>query len=97
MLPIATEYFTGVIDRFEGDLAVILLEADGEVVDEKVLERDEFPDDGAHADAILDVELIDGEITDLSYDREKTVQRKDRAQSRFDRLAKRLPKDSDEE
>lgn len=92
-----TENFTGVIDRFEGDLAVILLEADGEVVDEKTLEREELPDDGAHADAVLDVELTDGEVTDVSYDREETVQRKERAQSRFDRLAKRPPNDSDSE
>lgn len=92
-----TEQFIGVIDRFEGDLAVILLEADGDVVDEKVVERDELPERAAHVDAILDVEFTDGEITDLSYDQEETVRRKDHTQSRFDRLAKRPPNESDRE
>ena len=92
-----TQRFTGVIDRFEADLAVILLEEDGNVVDEKVVERDELPTEAAHADAVLDVELTDGEITALSYDRDETVRRKDRAQSRFDRLAKRPPNEDDDE
>ena len=92
-----TKHVTGVIDRFEADLAVILLEEDGAVVDEKVVERDELPSEADHADAVLDVELTDGEITELSYDRDETVRRKDRAQSRFDRLAERPPNENDDE
>jgi hypothetical protein len=90
-----TQQFTGVIDRFEEDLAVILLEADGEVVDELVLAREELPTEAAHSDAVLAVTLIDGEVTDLSYNPTETTDRKERAQSRFDRLARRPPNDDD--
>lgn len=90
-----TQQFTGVIDRFEDDLAVILLEADREVVDEIVLERDEIPAEAAHPDAVLEVTLTDGEVTDLSYDAAETADRKNRAQSRFDRLAERPPSEDD--
>jgi len=59
-----TQYYTGVIDRFEDDLAVILLEDDGDVVDELVLDRGDLPTDAAHEDAILEVTLEDGEVTE---------------------------------
>lgn len=90
-----TEQFTGVIDRFEDDLAVILLEANGEVVDEIVLECEVIPTEAAHPDAVLEVTLVNGEVTELSYDAVETTDRKDRAQSRFDRLAER-PSSEDE-
>ncbi len=92
----ATHYYTGVIDRFEEDLAVILLEAEGDVVDELVLDRDELPADAAHVDAVLEVTLDDGEVTDLVYDADETATRKDQAQSRFDRLSERPPSDDDD-
>lgn len=92
----ATHYYTGVIDRFEDDLAVILLEADGDVVDELILDREDLPEDAAHVNAILEVTLEDGELTDLVYDAAETENRKDRAQSRFDRLAERPPSDDDD-
>ena len=87
----STQQFTGVIDRFEEELAVILLEADGEIVDEIVLDRAELPAAAGHPDAVLAVTLTDGEVTELSYDAAETEARKDRAQSRFDRLAERPP------
>ncbi len=92
-----TQYYTGVIDRFEDDLAVILLEDDGDVVDELVLDRGDLPTDAAQEDAILEVTLEDGEVTDLVYDATETENRKDRAQSRFDRLSERPPSDDDSE
>ncbi len=90
-----TQHYTGVIDRFEDDLAVILLEKDGEVVDELVLDRSDLPSDAAQEDAILDVTLEDGEVTDLVYDPAETENRKNRAQSRFDRLSERPPSDDE--
>jgi len=90
-----TQQFTGVIDRFEEELAVILLEADGEVVDEIVLDRGELPPGAAHPDAILEVTLTDGEVMELSYDPVETIDRKERAQSRFDRIAERPPDDEE--
>lgn len=90
-----TTHYIGVIDRFEDDLAVILLEADGEVVDELVLDRADLPVDADHPDAVLEVTLTDGEVSDLVYDPAETRVRKERAQSRFDRLAERPPSDDD--
>lgn len=92
----STHTFTGVIDRFEDTLAVILIEAGGEVVDEVVLDRAELPTDAAHSDAVLEVTLTDsGEVTALAYDPAETADRKEQAQSRFDRLAERPPKDEE--
>lgn len=91
----STKQFTGVIDRFEEDLAVILLEEDGEVVDEIVLDRAKLPDEAAHQDAVLEVTLTEGEVTELSYDPAETDDRTERAQSRFDRLAERPPSDEE--
>lgn len=90
-----TNHYTGVIDRFEDDKAVILLEADGDVVDELVLDRAQLPVDADHPDAILEVVLTDGEVTDIVYDPTETTARKELAQSRFDRLAERPPSDDD--
>ncbi len=87
----STNTFTGVIDRFEEDLAVILLEDDGDVIDELVLDREEIPAEAAHPDVVLEVIPTDGEVTDLVYDASKTTERKEQAQSRFDRLAERPP------
>ena len=88
--------FTGVVDRFEDDLAVILLEAAGGVIDEVVLDRTELPADAAHPDAILEVTLTnDGEVTAIEYDPTETADRKEQAQSRFDRLAERPPSDDE--
>jgi len=71
-----TQYYTGVIDRFEDDLAVILLEDDGDVVDELVLDRGDLPTDAAQEDAILEVTLEDGEVTDLVYDADRDENRR---------------------
>lgn len=90
-----THHYTGVLDRFEEDLAVILLEDDGEVVDEVVLDRSELPADAAHQDAVLDVTVTDGEVADLVYEAAKTAERTEQAQSRFDRLAERPPSDDE--
>ncbi|GAB7093923.1 DUF3006 domain-containing protein [Halolamina litorea] len=93
----STHQFTGVIDRFEDDLAVILLEACGEVIDEVVLDRAELPADGAETNAVLTVTLTsDGEVAALEYEPGETTGRKEKAQSRFDRLAERQPKDDEQ-
>jgi len=92
----STHQFTGVIDRFEDDLAVILVEACGEVIDEVVLDRAELPADGTETNAVLTITLTnDGEVAALEYDPTETVDRKEQAQSRFDRLAERPPSDDD--
>ena len=82
--------YLAVLDRFEGDLAVLLLEADEETVGDVVAERDRLPDAARHADAVLRVVVEDGRLVDARYDERTTRERSDRAQSRFDRLSRRL-------
>lgn len=88
--------YTAVVDRFEGDLAVLLLEADGETVGERVLDRERLPEAGRHVDAVLTVELDDGDVASLDYEPETTESRAENAQRRFDELSQRPPSRTDE-
>lgn len=91
-----TSQYIGVLDQFEDDLAVILLEQDGDVVDEQGIDRDDLPAGGDHVDAVFQITRDDsGAILELEYDAETTRTRKERAQSRFDRLAERPPTDDE--
>ncbi|WP_339102830.1 DUF3006 domain-containing protein [Haloterrigena salinisoli] len=55
-----TEHYTAVLDRIvDGETAVLLLEDDGTVVDERVLDVGRLPEDGRHEGAVFDVELAD--------------------------------------
>lgn len=83
--------YTAVIDRFEGDLAVLLLEDDGATVDDIAVDRSALPDDARHVDAVLSVVVEDEELLDASYRPDETEQRTESAQSRFDRLSQRPP------
>lgn len=85
------EEYTAVIDRFEGDLAVLLLERDGETVGDVAVPRAELPPDARHQDAVLRVTVEDGEVQQATYEAEETAERKERAQSRVDRLSQRPP------
>jgi len=83
--------YTAVVDRFEDDLAVLLLEDDGETVGEVAVDAGRLPEVGRHADAVLVVELADGELVDAAYDAAETTDRAEAAQSRFDELSRRPP------
>ncbi|WP_224270815.1 DUF3006 domain-containing protein [Haloprofundus salinisoli] len=90
-----------VVDRFEGDDAVLLVEEDGELVDELVLPTAMLPTDGQHQDAIFSLGRPDDTRVELRYDAEMTGERRQSAQNRFDQLSQRLPEedpdgDSDE-
>lgn len=91
----ATGSFTAVLDRFEGDLAVLLLEDDGETVDELVVEERRLPDDGRHEGSVFDVEVEGGHLKRASYRPEETRRRRESVRERFDRLADRLPDEDD--
>lgn len=88
--------YAGVVDRFEGDLAVVLLEVDGETVAERALDRSRLPEDGRHVDAVLRVDVRDGEVADVSYQPDESERRADRARRRFDELSSRPPSVDDE-
>ncbi|WP_257301224.1 DUF3006 domain-containing protein [Haloarchaeobius sp. FL176] len=84
------ETYTAVLDRFEESTAVLLLEQDGEQVEEMSVARDMLPRAGRHQDAIFELEISD-ETVSLRYREQDTAQRRANAQSRFDRLSSELP------
>ena len=92
----ATEEYRGVLDRFEDDLAVVLIERDGETVEDIALSREQLPEEGRHQDAIFTVGMEGETVRTLSYRPEETREQAEQAQSRFDRLSQRPP-ESDEE
>ena len=81
--------YTAVVDSIEDGLATIFFERDGKEVGNAVLETDRLPEDGKHADAILTVTVVDGNLETVQYEPKQTTKRSDAAQNRFDRLSKR--------
>lgn len=92
----ATEEYRGVLDRFEDDLAVVLLERDGDTVGDIAVPREQLPDEGRHQDAVFTIEMEGGTVQTISYCPEETRKQAEQAQSRFDHLSQRPP-GSDEE
>ena len=85
--------YTAVVDGVEDGLATVFFERDGEEVGDAVIEAARLPTDGRRADAILSVTIGDGRIESASYEPERTAERGEAAQDRFDRLSKRPPSD----
>jgi hypothetical protein len=90
------ETYTAIVDRFEDDIAVLLLEQDEETVDEVLLPKTQLPEGGMHVDAILRVTIVEGTVNDISYEPDETAARSTQAQRRFDELSKRPPARDDE-
>ena len=88
--------YVAVVDRFEDDLAAVLVEDDGETVAEFAVPRSQLPEDGCHQDAILKISVQDGDLVDASYDEAETDRRSTEAQDRFDRLAERPPHEDED-
>ena len=96
-MTVADGRYTAVLDRIEEGLAVVLIEEGGDVIDERAIPVDRVPDPAQHDGAVLDVEIQDGRLRGISYDDERTEERRRRLQDRFDRLAERPPDDEDED
>lgn len=82
--------YTAVVDRIEETLATLEVSSGDERYN-LVVREEELPADGRHADAVLQITVIDNELVDAAYQPEETEQRKADAQRRFDRLSKRPP------
>lgn len=80
--------YTATIDRIEEGIAVCLLESEGEIVDEHRLSGEELPE-GCGEGTVLELVVRDGKAVELTPDHEQTAERRERAQSRFDRLSRR--------
>lgn len=82
---------TAVLDRIvDGETAVLLVEEDGEVVDELTVPVDRLPGDGRTEGAVFTATFSDGELAGLTYRPAETESRRESAQDRFDRLSERL-------
>lgn len=84
--------YTAVLDRFEGDQAVLVLEQDGRDVADYPVPTERLPEVGRQQDAVFDVAIEDGNLVDITYNPGETESRRESAQQRFDRLSKRPPK-----
>ena len=84
--------YTAVLDRFEDDLAALEVEGDDERY-ELAVPTASLPEEGRSVDAVLVIEVDDGELIDAAYKPAETEDRKESAQSRYDRLSRRPPKD----
>ncbi|WP_336326466.1 DUF3006 domain-containing protein [Halovenus sp. HT40] len=87
--------YTAVVDRIENGLAAVLLEENGTDAYELLVEPAELPEDGQHADAVLNIEVRGEEVVEARYEASETEERLESAQSRFDRLSKRPQSDDD--
>ena len=88
--------YTAVLDRFEGEEAVLLLERDGETIADLVVPREDLPRRARTQDAVLNVVVEDGELVRARYLSWETRRRRNSAQSRFDRLSRRPPRGDDD-
>ncbi len=83
--------YIATLDRIvDGQTAVLLLEADGETVDQLDIDVTELPADGQHEGAVLELSIDDGHLDDADYLPETTAARTESAQDRLDRLSTRL-------
>ncbi len=81
---------TATIDRIvDGETAVILVENDGEVVEEYNLPVENLPTKAGEG-GVLELRVEGGEIVGMDYLEGKTEFRRQAAQDKFDRLSERL-------
>lgn len=86
--------YTAVLDRIEDDLAALEVATEDDPR-EVVVDLGALPEDGREPDAVLTVVMEDGELVDADYRPEETAERKEDAQSRFDRLSSRPPREDE--
>jgi len=87
--------YTAVLDRIEDDVAVLLLEQEGEQVPEVLIPQAKVPSDARHQDAVLTIRLSDEQVVSVDYDANETSRRHEAVQSQFDRLADQPPLDDE--
>lgn len=84
--------YRAVLDRFEDDVAVLLIENDrgDEVIDEVRIDRDDLPT-GVEEGAVLTASFEEGTLRHLVFEPAETERRRSELAERFDRLAERPP------
>lgn len=83
--------YTAVVDRIEdGETAVLLVEDDGDVVEQLDVPVDRLPA-AAQADGmVLTVTMAEGQLIDAEPRPDETSERREAMRDRLDRLSKRL-------
>ncbi|WP_222918500.1 DUF3006 family protein [Natrinema sp. SYSU A 869] len=94
-----SETHTAVLDRIvDGETAVLLLEADGDVIGERIVTIETLPEDGRHEGAVFEVTVDEETLLEATYREEVERERRELTRERFDRLSERLSDvDRDEE
>lgn len=83
--------YTAVLDRIvDESTAVLLVEADGDVLTQRNEPIDRVPEAGRHEGAVFEVTVDEGVIVAWDYRPKRETARHERLQEKFDRLAKRL-------
>lgn len=83
--------YTGVVDRVEdGQTAVILIEEDGDVIEQFDVPVDRLPEPAQECGGVVSVTIENEELVDIAYRAEETRERRSAMQDRLDRLSKRL-------
>lgn len=83
--------FTGVVDRVvDGETAVVLIESDGDVVDQLAVSVERLPEQARDGSGVLSVTVSEGEFVDAEYRPDETRERRESARERLDRLSERL-------
>lgn len=86
---------TAVLDRFENDRAVLVLDGD-HAIGEVVCDPGRLPAENRETDAVFAVRVADGEVQSAIYRPDETARRRERARRRFDSLSSRLGGSSDD-
>ena len=88
-----SEIYTAVLDRIVDEgTAVLLLERDGDVVDDLAVALERLPAAGRHEGAVFSVTVDRDErrLLEATYRAEAERTRQESIQDRFDRLSERL-------
>lgn len=83
-----SETYTATLDRVEdGQIAVLLLEEDGEIIEQLDVDIERLPEDGQREGAVLEVTVEEGDFQTAEYLPNATQSRRESMQDRFDRLS----------
>lgn len=83
-----SETYTATLDRIEdGQIAVLLLEEEGETIEQLDVDIERLPEDGQHEGAVLEVSVEEGSLQTAEYLPDITQSRRKSIQDRFDRLS----------
>ncbi|MFC4540495.1 DUF3006 domain-containing protein [Halosolutus amylolyticus] len=83
--------YTGVVDRIEdGEIGVILLEEDEEVIEQVDVPADRLPEPAQTDGGVLSVTLENDEVVAMEYRPDATRDRRESAREKLNRLSEKL-------